>query len=67
MRQLLSSLACFAFMSVSTPAAATLKVFACEPEWAALAQELGGDELTAYSATTAHQLILKVERGSNQN
>ena len=34
---------------------ATLHVFACEPEWAALAQELGGDQLEIYSATTALQ------------
>jgi zinc/manganese transport system substrate-binding protein len=40
---------------LSAPAQATLNVFACEPEWAALAQELGGDRLVIYSATTAHQ------------
>lgn len=34
---------------------ADINVFACEPEWAALAQELGGDELTIYSATTSMQ------------
>ena len=34
---------------------AALNVFACEPEWAALAQELGGDRLEIYSATTAQQ------------
>jgi len=38
-----------------TPAHAALKVFACEPEWAALAQELGGDQVSAFSATTAKQ------------
>lgn len=37
------------------PAAAGLRVFACEPEWAALAQELGGDLVEATSATTALQ------------
>ncbi|MBI5039755.1 MAG: zinc ABC transporter substrate-binding protein [Gammaproteobacteria bacterium] len=35
--------------------AAALNVFACEPEWAALAQELGGDKVTVYTATTALQ------------
>jgi zinc/manganese transport system substrate-binding protein len=39
----------------SLPAAAALNVFACEPEWAALAQELGGDKVSTYSATTALQ------------
>src|SRR3979411_764481 len=32
-----------------------LNVFACEPEWAALTQELGGDKVSVYSATTALQ------------
>jgi len=30
-------------------------VFACEPEWAALAHEVGGDKVDAYSATHARQ------------
>jgi zinc/manganese transport system substrate-binding protein len=34
---------------------ATLKVFACEPEWDALAHELGGDRVEVYAATTAQQ------------
>ncbi len=32
-----------------------VKVFACEPEWAALAQEIGGDKVEAFSATSAVQ------------
>ena len=40
---------------VFSPVQADINVFACEPEWAALAQELGGDKLTIYSATTAMQ------------
>jgi zinc/manganese transport system substrate-binding protein len=36
-------------------AQAALNVFACEPEWAALAKELGSDRLEIYSATTARQ------------
>ncbi len=32
-----------------------LEVFACEPEWAALATELGGDKVEVFSATTARQ------------
>src|SRR5210317_1857297 len=34
---------------------ATLSVFACEPEWAALVKQLGGDRVDVYSATTAKQ------------
>src|SRR3972149_4598599 len=38
---------------VSLPAAAEIKVFACEPEWAALVQELGGDKVSVFTATPA--------------
>lgn len=34
---------------------AALNIFACEPEWAALAQELAGDKADIYAATTAMQ------------
>jgi zinc/manganese transport system substrate-binding protein len=37
------------------PAFATTNVLACEPEWAALAKELGGEHVTVNSATTAFQ------------
>ena len=40
-------------MSAATHAA--LRILACEPEWGALAQELGGDDVSVYTATTAHQ------------
>ncbi|MCB2263834.1 MAG: zinc ABC transporter substrate-binding protein [Candidatus Thiosymbion ectosymbiont of Robbea hypermnestra] len=36
-------------------AMAQIKVFACEPEWAALTQLLGGEKVTVYSATHARQ------------
>jgi zinc/manganese transport system substrate-binding protein len=39
----------------SEPALAALNVFACEPEWGALAKEIGGDKVEVYSATTALQ------------
>jgi zinc/manganese transport system substrate-binding protein len=34
---------------------AAVRVFACEPEWDALARELGGDRVEVYAATTAQQ------------
>ena len=40
---------------VSLPVSATLNVFACEPEWASLVQELGRDKIKVFSATTAQQ------------
>lgn len=42
-------------MMASTQVHAVIDVFACEPEWAALAEELGGDKLSIYSATTSMQ------------
>lgn len=34
---------------------ATINIFACEPEWAALASEIGGEHVEVFSATTAQQ------------
>lgn len=49
-----------ALLLFSAPAAA-LNVFACEPEWAALAQELAGARASVYSATTALQDPHRIE------
>lgn len=49
----LIALSCALF--AAQPALAELRVFACEPEWASLVGELGGDQVSVYSATTAHQ------------
>ncbi|MDZ7595504.1 MAG: zinc ABC transporter substrate-binding protein [Thiobacillus sp.] len=40
---------------------AAINVFACEPEWAALAKEIGGDDVKVYSATTAMQDPHRIE------
>ncbi|HQT29801.1 MAG TPA: zinc ABC transporter substrate-binding protein [Thiobacillus sp.] len=40
---------------------AALNVFACEPEWAALAREIGGDAVKVYTATTAMQDPHRIE------
>jgi zinc/manganese transport system substrate-binding protein len=48
-------------MLVVAPAVAALNVFACEPEWGALAQELAGDKVSVYSATTALQDPHRIE------
>lgn len=41
--------------------AAALNVFACEPEWAALAGELGGPDASVYAATTALQDVHRIQ------
>ena len=43
-----------ALLTLATPAHA-LKVFACEPEWAALTRELAGSQASVYTATQALQ------------
>lgn len=40
---------------------AALSVFTCEPEWGALAHEIGGDKVSVYAATTAMQDPHRIE------
>ena len=54
-RKTLAALATAALALFALPAHAALRVLACEPEWAALAKELGGDLVDATSATSALQ------------
>ena len=42
-------------LTLVRPANATIDIFACEPEWGALAGEIGGDRVSVYVATTAKQ------------
>lgn len=49
------------FASLPALAHAALNVFACEPEWGALATELGGEAVKVYSATTAMQDPHRIE------
>ena len=47
--------------AISSPALAALNILACEPEWGALAKEIGGDKVTVYTATTALQDPHRIE------
>jgi len=60
MRNLLTVLALTIGLAAA-PTHAALKIFACEPEWAALATELGGDRVSVFSATTAKQDPHRIE------
>lgn len=55
MTLLLRTLLLSAGLLATLPAQAALKVFACEPEWAALATAIGGDKVSVYTATSAQQ------------
>lgn len=48
-------------LAIALPARAELRVFACEPEWAALVKELGGDKVNVYAATHALQDPHRIE------
>ncbi|WP_372523449.1 metal ABC transporter substrate-binding protein [Sulfuricaulis sp.] len=54
MKNLLSALLTVATLAFAQHASA-LDVFACEPEWGALVQEIGGDRVSIYVATNALQ------------
>jgi len=72
MKKLITFFLTSIMLLVAIPATAALNVFACEPEWASLADELGGERVITVSATTAYQdphhiearpsLIAKVRR-----
>ena len=46
---------CLAIFAHTQPAISKPMVFACEPEWQSLAQEIGQDKIKSYSATTGRQ------------
>jgi zinc/manganese transport system substrate-binding protein len=48
-------------LMLAVPAIAAVNILACEPEWAALASEIGGDRVNVYSATTAMQDPHRIE------
>jgi len=51
MNKLFCSIGLIVLAIVSAPASAALNVFACEPEWASLTQQLAGDKADIYTAT----------------
>src|SRR5688572_23162596 len=61
LRRAAGTLLMLAMPLVSHSAAAALNIFACEPEWGALAQELAGDRASIYVATTALQDPHRIE------
>ena len=51
----LTTLCLFLLSTMANIAHANLEIFTCEPEWASLATELGGDKISVFSATTGKQ------------
>ena len=61
MKRLIQVIAISLFLMASQAANAALNVFACEPEWGALATELGGDKVNVFNATNAQQDVHHIE------
>jgi zinc/manganese transport system substrate-binding protein len=55
------AVAALALSLAASPAQAKLRVFACEPEWGALTQELAGDKVDIDVATSALQDVHQIE------
>ena len=61
MKKIFYTLLSLSFGFLALPTHAALNIFACEPEWAALATELGGDKVKVTSATNALQDPHRIE------
>jgi len=61
MKTFLSVLGFAALLAWTGTALSAVNIFACEPEWGALATEIGGDRISVYTATTALQDPHKVQ------
>ena len=61
MKQCIQVIALSLFLMASQAANAALNAFACEPEWGALATELGGDKVNVFNATNAQQDVHHIE------
>ena len=60
-RSMFMGLALVAAGLAANPSLAALNIFACEPEWGALAKELAGEKGSVYVATTALQDPHRIE------
>jgi zinc/manganese transport system substrate-binding protein len=61
MKSILASILCSIPLIAPWPALAALNILACEPEWGALAKEIGGDRVSVYTATTVLQDPHRIE------
>ena len=55
MKKIMRVLTLFLLFGAALSARAAVNVLACEPEWGALTEELGGDKVAIYTATNALQ------------
>lgn len=55
MKMLMKVMSVLLLLGATLPARAAINVLACEPEWGALTQVLGGEKVSVYTATNALQ------------
>ena len=55
MKKVIYAFSILLMFAMTSPVMAALNVFTCEPEWASLVNEIGGERVNTYSATTAYQ------------
>src|SRR5262245_13925964 len=61
MRSIVKLAATLLALLAAPAATAALSIFACEPEWGALAKEIAGEKANVYIATTAQQDPHRIE------
>jgi zinc/manganese transport system substrate-binding protein len=61
MKKFVQIISLFLLIAATQAANAAINVFACEPEWGALAKELGGDKVNVFTATNALQDVHHIE------
>jgi len=61
MKHLLKTMIVLAAFLTAPQVAAALNIFVCEPEWGALAKELGGDKVSVYTAVSPLQDPHRIE------
>ena len=61
MKKFIEIISLFLLITIAQTSNAALNVFACEPEWGALAKELGGDKVNVFIATNGLQDVHHIE------
>jgi len=61
MKKCIQIISLFLLIMAAQAANAAINVFACEPEWGALAKDLGGDKVNVFTATNALQDVHHIE------
>lgn len=61
MKKFIEIISLFLLITIAQTSNAALNVFACEPEWGALAKELGGDKVNVFIATNGLQNVHFIE------